>query len=639
MKIYKIIMAALLSAVIWSCSEKKEYGCFPGDDGSEGLLPEVPQEPEATIAFADTIVSALKSTEKIEIPLTLSEKLDEDVQVEVRIVDVKGGIAGTDFYVPDGLAVLDQDTQKGMVQVVLADNGKIDDDWDFTIELSKVQGNPAPARLGGAIRCRVQVSSNSFVAFRKVEIATSEKANLTDALEIPLMVVGALDKPVTVKVSSRTLELGNAAAAGVNFEIETPEITLEAGATEGTIRVRTLNDHAVNGMLIGELEITEVTGGNTVIGKAQQRCRLFIDDDNYLVRFQATTIDGNEYDASLQAALISEHTAEQNLQVTVAAIDGTAVSGEHFLLDNAGAVTIPAGNNRGTVAINLIPDGVVADTRAFELKLDASNDEWAVLSPSTCLISLSNGDLPQWNVASFSFEEASGKQTIRLEVKEAPECDMKLAFVVNNLYRLPEEVIFPKGETEHSFAIEVLSDSLHEPAPFDLRVAKVNDLVVKNPDKVAEIQLSAGAYRKLLGNWTITVDKPDNCLTSTSVKISKVEWQKRVKVVMSGFWNTKDCYFDLMYDGETGKTNVVLNQRFQDNNWNFGNGNGNVGLRMLIYGKTDLTSIEATYNAAEGTITLPAERFGGGGANNSMTNTPAVWGCLWTGGSLVKKME
>ena len=105
---------------------------------------------------------------------------------------------------------------------------------------------------------------------------------------------------------------------------------------------------------------------------------------------------------------------------------------------------------------------------------------------------------------------------------------------------------------------------------------------------------------------------------------------------MSSFWNGKDCYFDLLYDGKTGKTNVVLNQRFQDNNWNFGNGHGNVGPRMLINGKSDQTSVEAIYNAAEGTISLPAERFGGGGANNSMTKKPSVWGCLWTGGSLVK---
>ncbi len=637
MKMYKIIMATLLSVVIWSCSEKKEYGCFPGDDGSsEGLQPEVPQGPEAIIAFADTLVSVLKSSGEIEIPLALSEKVNEEVQVEVRIVDVKGGVKGSDFYVPDELAVVERDTLKGAVRVILSDNGKIDDDWNFTIELSKVQGDPAPARLGDAIRCHVQVSSNSFVAFRKVEVATSEKAHLTDALEIPLMVVGNLEKPVTVKVSPRTVELGNAATAGVNFEIETPEITLEPGATESSIRVRTLNDHAANGMLVGELEITEVSGGNAVIGKAQQRCRLYIDDDNYLVKFNATAVEGSEYDAHLQVELISDRPAEENLQFTVAAIDGTAVAGEHFSLDNAGAVAIPAGSTRGTVSVSPIPDRVVADTRTFELKLDASSDEWAILSPSACLVSLSNGDLPQWNITSFTFEEASGKQTVRLEVKEAPQCDMKLVFANNNLYRLSEEVVFPKGETEHSFEIEVLSDSLNEPAPFDLQVVKVNDLVVKNPDKIAKIELLAGAYRKLLGNWAITVDKPDNCVGSTSVKISKVEWQKRVKVVMSSFWNGKDCYFDLLYDGKTGKTNVVLNQRFQDNNWNFGNGNGNVGLRMLINGKTDLTSVEAIYNAAEGTISLPAERFGGGGANNSMTNKPSVWGCLWTGGSLVK---
>lgn len=643
MKIWKLISLLLLAAFVGACDDDKVSDDETGGNGGGSVA-------NVEVRFGYEAKTVLKNAGQVLVPVKLAQVVSNAVKVTVDAekgdepTDAREGI---DFNIAEKVVTIPAGDTVAYVNVDLLDNGKADNNRVLKLNITGVYGG----KVGTPKSASLHIVSNAFVEFEKTKWETYESANVETSSEeirnsrfVPLMITGDLTEAATVvfEVTDST------AVEPTHFTVE-KELTVTPGTTKVNVEIKPVDDNVVNEDRIFILKIKEIKGGNLLVGKTSQNCEVKIisEEVQRVLSWGITSLERSDEEEVLNIPISLDKVPGDDLKIKVVAVAPTdAVEGVDYEIITK-EVTID-NSRQAIVQVKILGDKEVNANRSLVLAFTEITDNTVFVNEKakSFMLSIKNDDFPAFDAEVMDVEEDNNNSiTIHLP---AVNRDRVITLRYNSsettlgeyfdtsLTTLP----LPANATEVTLPVKVkYTNDFPSVVPIlTVQVIKVDNFTLAEAVQ-ADLKLAPCAYRKLLGDWIMNADNPDNCTSPTDATITQVTWQKEVKVVMSSFWNSQNVYFNMTYDKVTQELRMVLNKRCEDHNWNFGAPNTNVGLRLLVDGALNLTDIAmGGYDVENGIITLPIDKhIGGGGSQGNLTDKPAVWGFFWKNGTLNKK--
>lgn len=489
MKIFKLIIPLILfSCIFWTCTDEKDFEGYPQEETPGGVTPPDSVAVTARYAFADTLLFALKSEKRVEIPVVLTEKLPEPLQLKVRVVSTENCQEGSEFSL-ENECLIPKDSLRGTVVLNINDDQKPGSEMNVVLELEEGQ---VLAGAGEQNRCRVNISSNAVVFFEKVSFSTWEAANVRpNALEIPIKIAGELTEDARVVLTLKGLEETEGADGPEqkHWELESYTLTLAAGAKSAVVRMFTIDDEEVNEDRIAELRIASVEGGNIAAGRDHQSCRVTVKSEEVakVVKFAEPeySVEENVTGNQLLVPVVMDMNVDAPVTVQLKATDGSAVAGSDYRL-TAEEVTIAAGDSVVYVPIAITDDRKVTGNRDFQLQIiSVTGSNASVSNMNTCRIEIVEDDYEVgFAQAAYEFAENATGKTIRLVCSKAVaapvvvslEVESGATAVKGSHFDMPLQATIPAGET----AVEVPVTLVPSPyvlgdKSFSLKIVRTDD--------------------------------------------------------------------------------------------------------------------------------------------------------------------
>lgn len=641
MKIWKLISILLLVACVSACDDDNKISGEENGNNTGGA-----KANQVNVSFGYETKTVLKNAGQIRVPVKLSQIATSAVKVTVdaaKDVNDENAREGIDFNIPEKVVTVPAGDSIAFLPVELLDDGKVGKDRKLVLHIGGAyDGNVSSPRT-----CTLYIANNAFVEFQYQKRETYEAAG---SYKIPVLVTGEISETTTFTVRVKE---GGTALEGTHFTLSTTSFTLEKGAKSAEIEVNLVDDKDANADRWFDLEIIGVEGSNAIIGKGNSICRITIISEEVLksVSFAQMNYTVKEgADLIIPIALDKAPAAGEDdviITLSIKTANSTAVENTDFTLETKEIHFIP-GQKEEEIIVHASDNSDIHADRYFELSIKAvTGANFGTID--ACKVTIENDDFPEFAIAENKVEEDSGDHVFVVNLPAAQTTDMNLKFgIVAKNYAIAgkhypstiSDVLIPAGETKGEVHVNIgYTENWSGTPEFELYVSEINGIELTNDICNSAISLTECAYRKLLGEWNMTVNNPDNCTAKTDATISLVTWQKEVKVVSSSLWNNQKVYFNMTYDKNTKGLKMVLNKQCEDHTWNFGGSNTSVILRLLVDGQYNLTDISmGGYDVENGIITLPIDKhIGGGGSNNSLTGNPTAWGFFFKNGTLVKK--
>ncbi len=344
------------------------------DEGAADVVP--PVTPLDTSAAAATPLE-----ESLVFTATLSEPAEGDVTVDFATVDTGSATAGTDYTARSGTVTIPAGETSAQVTIDV-----LDDTLDEFDELVVVRfRDPVGARFadGGSqtdVSGRI-TDDDPLVTVDlgdDVEVAEGEPATFT----VTLSEVSGKDVRVRVRTSD------GSARAGSDYSATDRTLTIPAGDTETSVTIPTLDDSTPEATEDVDVALSVVAEDTAELGRAAAVLR--IDDDDLgvepgdtVVSLTGDAVEEGDPGTPLPLPLGSGELAfEVSLSepadgpVTIEYVTraGTATADEDFT-PASGSVTIPDGEDRATVPVEVVADRTDEFDEELQLVLtDVSGD-------------------------------------------------------------------------------------------------------------------------------------------------------------------------------------------------------------------------------------------------------------------------
>ena len=324
-------------------------------------------EPE--VSFGDTSSSGAESVSSAGLTVDLSAASGKDVTINYVVTGTATG-SGTDYTLANGTLTISAGETSGTINISSIIDDLIDEaDETVIITLS----NPTNAVLGTENVHTYIINDNDsapVIDFNAISSSRTESVSSTD-LTVDLSAVSGQDITVDYVVT------GTATGSGTDYTLANGTLTIDAGATSGTITIDGIIDD-----LIDEANETVVVTlsnpSNATLGADNVHTYTITDNDNApVVGFSIPSSSGAESTSS--AAITVDLSAASGQNVTVDfAVSGTATgSGTDYTLAN-GTLTIGAGVTSETITISGIFDDA-ADEADETVIITLSNPSNATL--------------------------------------------------------------------------------------------------------------------------------------------------------------------------------------------------------------------------------------------------------------------
>ncbi len=638
MKTWKLISMLLLAFMVGACDDDPAVEEGNGGGAGSGSLNQV------SASWGIESKTVLKNVGQVLLPVKLSNSSDKAVKVTVAAQqsdDAAIAREGIDFDLPEKVVTFPAGDTLAFLSVDLLDNGKVETDRTVVLNITGVYDGQAAA----AKTCSLYIVNNAFVEFQYKNRETYEAAG---TYKIPVLVTGELKEATTFTVRVKE---GGTAMEGTHFILPQTVFTLEPGVTSAEVEIELTDDTEANEDRWFDLEIVSVTGSNAVVGRSIPLCRVTIISEEVAkaISFENAKYSVVEGDSIYIPLVLDKAPAagEATVQVTIS-IKSTSIAkeGTDFTIENKVLNFVP-GQKMEEIAIKALANGIVDADRTFEIYIKAAAGA-NIGTMDACSINIQNKDFPAFSQEVYKVEEDYGQFIIPVTLPTAPASDIVLnlhcvegSAIPGTHYTLESNEIQVKaGETTGNIILNIgYTEKWTDIPSFHVAITGTNgsDWEI-TPDPI-KVELEQCAFRKLLGEWTMT-SEIDNCKTPCDIVITSVEWQKEIHVVeKQHMWSEHDTYYNCKYDKNTNTLTMLLQQRCEDHNWNYGaSNNNNVVMRYIIDGKLGQQEQNLNYNPDNLSITLPAGvRLGGGGYQNNQGDAPVVYGFFRKNSVMTKK--
>ncbi len=640
MKTWKLISMLLLAFMVGACDddpageEGNGGGSVPG--AGSGALNQV------SVSWGTESKTVLKNAGQVLVPVKLSASAGKAVKVTVAAQQSdEADIAreGIDFDLPEKVVTFPAGDTVAFLTVDLLDNGKVETDRTVVLNITGVYDG----LVGADKTCSLYIVNNAFVEFQYKNREATEAA---ESYKIPVSVTGELLETTTFTVRVKE---GGTALEGTHFSIKETNFTLAPGATSAEVEIELTDDAVANEDRWFDLEITDIVGSNATVGRNAPLCRVKIISEEV---FKSVSFDASAYtveeglDLHIPVSLDKAPTSgESDVLVTfsVKVANSTAVEGEDFTIVEKQIRFVP-GQKEEELVIKASDNVLISADKNIELSIKAAAGA-NIGETDVCTVTIENNDFPAFEQGIYEIEEDLGDWILPVNIPAQPTDSRLVVKVIageaarkGKHYTLATpEVVIPAGETRGEIHVNIGYEMEWTSTPeFKIYVEEANGILFSDNICSASVSLHQCAFRKLLGEWTMT-GNADNCKSPCDVVITSVEWQKEIHVVETQhMWSQHDTYYNCKYDKITNTLTMLMQQRCENHIWNYGPGIDYVYMRYVIDKKLDQKELNLNYNPDELSITFPAGVWiGGGGYQNNEGNVVAYG--FWRANSVMTK--
>ena len=415
-----------------------------------------------TVDFNTASSSGAEDISSVALTVDLSAASSNDVTVNYAVTGTATG-SGTDYTLANGTLTISAGSTSGTITIA----GIVDDELDEANETVIITlSNPNNAVLGNDSVHTYTINDNDGTP--TVEFSTSSSSGSesvgTRSISVGIPFAASTEIQVDYGVT------GGTAGSGTDFTLSSGSVTIEEGATSGTIVIPSIiddsADEADETIIITLSNPTGATLGSEIVHTA-----IINDNDNPpTIDFNTTSSSGAESVSSAGLTVELSQVSSQNVTVDYS-ISGTATgSGEDYTL-GAGKLTINAGETSGTITIASIiddpfdePDETVIITLSNPVNANLGSDITHTFTindnDSTPIISFSN--------PTSNGDESTTSATLTIDLSVEPSLDVTVDYVVTGTatgsgqdYTLADGTLtISSGETSGTITITDIVDDL-----------------------------------------------------------------------------------------------------------------------------------------------------------------------------------
>ena len=376
------------------------------------------------VDFNATSSNGAESVSSKAITVDLSAASTQNVTVNYVITGTATG-SGTDFTLADGTLTISAGATTGTITIA----GIVDDGLDEANEtVILTLSSPGNATLGSDRVHTYTINDNDDAPVVDFNATSSNGAESVSSKAITVDLSAASGQNVTVNYAIT----GTATASGTDFTLANGTLTINAGATTGTITIASI----VNDSLDEANEtviLTLSSPGNATLGSDDVHTYTITDNDNApVVDFNATSSNGAESVSSKAITVDLSAASGQNVTVNYA-ITGTATgSGTDFTLAN-GTLTINAGATSGTITIGSIADDSLDEANETVILTLSSPGNATLGSDSVHTYTITdNDDAPvvDFNATSSNGAESVSSKAITVDLSAASSNNVTINYAI-----------------------------------------------------------------------------------------------------------------------------------------------------------------------------------------------------------------
>ena len=417
------------------------------------------------ISFNVTNSSGSESISSTAITVDLSAASTNDITVNYAVSGSAIG-SGTDYTLADGTLTINAgETSATIIITGIIDDLSSEGNETIVITLS----GPTNAVLGDDKVHTYTINDNDgtpTIAFSETTSNNSESVSST-SIEISIPFASEVDIRVDYTVT------GTATGSGTDFTLDDGTLTINAGATTGTITISDIVDDSLDE--IDETIIISLSNpANATLGTNVVHTVTINDNDSPpIIDFDLTSSSGSEANSS--KTITVDLSAESSKDVTVDyAVTGTATgSGTDYILAN-GTLTINAGSTSGTINIENIADDSLDEENETVIITLSSPSNATLGSDNVHTYTITDNDsapVVDFNITSSSGVESVSSAGLTVNLSAASGFNVTVDYVVTGTatgsgtdYTLANGTLtINAGETSGTVTISnIVDDSIAE---------------------------------------------------------------------------------------------------------------------------------------------------------------------------------
>ena len=419
-----------------------------------------------TIDFNATSSNGAESVSSKAITIDLSGPSSEAITVNYTVTGTATG-SGTDYSLVNGTITIAAGATTSTITIASIINDSADEaDETVIITLS----SPSNATLGSDDVHTYTIADDDGQPTVDFNTTTSTGAEDISSAALTVDLSAASSNNITVNYAVT----GTATGSGTDYTLANGTLTINAGATSGTISIAGIvDDSSAEG---SETVVLTLSGpSNAVLGNDSVHTYTISDNDGTpTVAFSSTSSADLESVSSRSLAVVIPFASDQDVVVNYSVTGGTAGSGTDYSL-SSGTLTIDSGATSGTIVIPTIVDDS-ADEVDETIIVTLSNPTNATLGTDVVhTVTINDNDNPpviDFNLTSSSGDEATSSKVITVDLSEISTKSITVNYSITGTatgsgedYTLGSGAItINAGETTGSITIaSILDDSVDEP--------------------------------------------------------------------------------------------------------------------------------------------------------------------------------
>mgnify|MGYP000574665042 CR=1 FL=1 len=377
-----------------------------------------------TIDFNATSSSGAESVSSKALTVNLSGPSGETVTVDYAVTGTATG-SGTDYTLGNGTLSIPSGTTTGTITIANIINDTTDEaDETVIVTLS----SPNNATLGSNDVHTYTITDDDGLP--TIDFGNSGSSGAEDVSSVALTVYlsAASSNNITVNYAVT----GTATGSGTDYTLANGSLTINAGATSGTITIADIvDDESIEG---NETVIITLSGpSNAVLGSDSVHTYIIKDNDGIpAIEFSTTASADSESIASRSLTVVIPFASAQQVGVDYAVTGGTAGSGIDFTL-SSGSVLIEEGATSGSIVIPSIIDDS-ADEADETIIITLSNPVNATLGNDIVhtftINDNDNAPVVDFNTTSSSGAESVSSKALTVDLSAASGQDVTVDYVV-----------------------------------------------------------------------------------------------------------------------------------------------------------------------------------------------------------------
>ena len=417
------------------------------------------------VDFNATSSSGAESVSSAGLTVDLSAVSGQNVTVDYAVTGTATG-SGTDFTLANGTLTINAGETSGTITIASIVNDSLDEANETVIV---TLSNPGNATLGSDDAHTYTINDNDNAPVVDFEATSSNGAESTSSKALTVDLSAASGQDVTVDYAVT----GTATGSGTDYTLANGTLTINAGATSGTITIASIVDDTADEA--NETVILTLSNpSNATLGSDSVHTYTINDnDDAPIVDFNVTS--SSDAESASSASLTVDLSAASSQDVTVDyGVTGTATgSGTDYTLAN-GTLTISAGSTSGIITIAGIIDDSIEEANETVI-VTLSNPSNATLgSDSVHTYTINDNESSRtidFNTTSSSGAESVSSKVITVDLSGESSQDITVDYAITGTatgsgtdYTLSNGTLtISAGSTSGTITIaSIVDDSLDE---------------------------------------------------------------------------------------------------------------------------------------------------------------------------------